>query len=70
MVVLQLDPFLNELTSMFERSTAKGSVWVTLKRSSLKSKVQWNKLASAGETMEADNLVRLRSSSSPRLVLQ
>ena len=31
-VLLQPDPFLNELTSMFERSTEKGSVWVTLKR--------------------------------------
>lgn len=31
-VLLQLDPFLNELTSMFERSNEKGSVWVTLKR--------------------------------------
>ena len=31
-VLLQLDPFLNELTSMFEHSTEKGSVWVTLKR--------------------------------------
>ncbi|XP_039012527.1 sister chromatid cohesion protein PDS5-like [Hibiscus syriacus] len=32
-VLLQPDPFLNELTSMFERSTETGSVWVTLKRS-------------------------------------
>lgn len=31
-VLLQLDPFLNELTSMFEKSKEKGSVWVTLKR--------------------------------------
>lgn len=30
-VRLQPDPFLNELTSMFERTTEKGSVWVTLK---------------------------------------
>ncbi|XP_054815527.1 signal recognition particle 14 kDa protein-like isoform X1 [Prosopis cineraria] len=58
MVLLQLDPFLNELTSMFERSTEKGSVWVTLKRSSLKSKVQRNKLASAGETIEYRCLIR------------
>ncbi|KAG8499196.1 hypothetical protein CXB51_005641 [Gossypium anomalum] len=27
MVLLQPDPFLNELTSMFERSTETGSVW-------------------------------------------
>ncbi|XP_054791588.1 signal recognition particle 14 kDa protein-like [Prosopis cineraria] len=58
LVLLQLDPFLNELTSMFERSTEKGSVWVTLKRSSLKSKVQGNKLASAGETIEYRCLIR------------
>ncbi|XP_018807403.2 signal recognition particle 14 kDa protein-like [Juglans regia] len=50
MVLLQLDPFLNELTSMFEHTTEKGSVWVTLKRSSLKSKVQMNKMPSGGET--------------------
>ncbi|XP_054791587.1 signal recognition particle 14 kDa protein-like isoform X3 [Prosopis cineraria] len=43
---------------MFERSTEKGSVWVTLKRSSLKSKVQRNKLASAGETIEYRCLIR------------
>ncbi|KAF7824898.1 signal recognition particle 14 kDa protein [Senna tora] len=58
MVLLQLDPFLNELTSMFERSTEKGSVWVTLKRSSLKSKVQKNKLTSAGEAIEYRCLIR------------
>ncbi|KAF2321953.1 hypothetical protein GH714_004799 [Hevea brasiliensis] len=33
LVLLQPDPFLNELTSMFEQSTEKGTVWVTLKRS-------------------------------------
>ncbi|XP_061341061.1 signal recognition particle 14 kDa protein [Gastrolobium bilobum] len=58
MVLLQLDPFLNELTSMFERSTEKGSVWVTLKRSSLKSKGQRNKLATAGEAIEYRCLIR------------
>ncbi|KHN11652.1 Signal recognition particle 14 kDa protein [Glycine soja] len=58
MVLLQLDPFLNELTSMFERSTKLGSVWVTLKRSSLKSKVQRNKLATAGEAIEYRCLIR------------
>ena len=31
-VVLQPDRFLSELTSMYERSTEKGSVWVTMKR--------------------------------------
>ncbi|KAL8122223.1 signal recognition particle 14 kDa protein [Apium graveolens] len=55
---LQLDPFLNELTSMFERNTEQGSVWVTLKRSSDKSKAQLNKLASKGEAIEYKCLVR------------
>ncbi|XP_042481736.1 signal recognition particle 14 kDa protein [Macadamia integrifolia] len=58
MVLLQPDPFLNELTSMYERSTEKGSVWVTLKHSSLKSKVKRNKMKSAGEAIEYRCLVR------------
>ncbi|KAL5569782.1 hypothetical protein UlMin_026357 [Ulmus minor] len=58
MVNLQLDPFLNELTSMFERSTEKGSVWVTLKRSSLKSKVVRNKQKTAGQAIEYRCLIR------------
>ncbi|CAK7348156.1 unnamed protein product [Dovyalis caffra] len=57
-VVLQLDPFLNELTSMFESSTEKGSIWVTLKRSSLKSKVQRNKMTTTGEPIEYRCLIR------------
>lgn len=43
---------------MFERSTEKGTVWVTLKRSSLKSKVQKNKLVTAGEEIEYRCLIR------------
>ncbi|GMN41059.1 hypothetical protein TIFTF001_010292 [Ficus carica] len=58
MVLLQPDPFLNELTSMFERSTEKGSVWVTLKRSSLKSKVQRNKQTTDGEAIDYRCLIR------------
>ncbi|EXC21057.1 Signal recognition particle 14 kDa protein [Morus notabilis] len=58
LVLLQPDPFLNELTSMFERSTEKGSVWVTLKRSSLKSKVQRNKQKTDGEAIEYRCLIR------------
>ncbi|XVF84316.1 hypothetical protein PTKIN_Ptkin17bG0027000 [Pterospermum kingtungense] len=58
MVLLQPDPFLNELKSMFEHSTEKGSVWVTLKRSSLKSKVQRNKMKTAGQTIEYRCLIR------------
>ncbi|KAH9310678.1 hypothetical protein KI387_025713, partial [Taxus chinensis] len=37
-VLLDTDPFLTELTKMYERTRDKGSVWVTLKRSSLQSK--------------------------------
>ncbi|KAL9254808.1 Signal recognition particle 14 kDa protein-like protein [Drosera capensis] len=55
---LHPDSFLNELTAMFERSTEKGSVWVTFKRSSLKMKVQINKMKSAGESIEYKCLVR------------
>ncbi|KAL6573446.1 RNA-binding signal recognition particle subunit srp14 [Orobanche hederae] len=58
MVRLQPDPFLNELTNMFERTTEKGSVWVTLKHSSDKSKVKRNKMKTAGEKIEFKCLVR------------
>ncbi|XP_031121495.1 signal recognition particle 14 kDa protein [Ipomoea triloba] len=58
MVRLQPDPFLNELTNMFERTTEKGSVWVTLKHSSDKSKAKRNKLKSAGEKIEYKCLIR------------
>ncbi|XLU45440.1 hypothetical protein S245_040254, partial [Arachis hypogaea] len=57
-VLLQLDPFLNELTIMFERSTETGSVWVTLKRSSLKPKAVRNKMAVAGEAIDYKCLIR------------
>lgn len=43
-VLLQLDPFLNELTSMFEKSKDKGSVWVTLKRCKFGSLVYFSYL--------------------------
>ncbi|CDP00876.1 unnamed protein product [Coffea canephora] len=51
-------PFLNELTNMFERITEKGSVWVTLKYSSDKSKLQRNKMKTAGEKIEYKCLIR------------
>eukprot|EP01018_Ginkgo_biloba_P015478 Gb_20640 [translate_table: standard] len=38
MVLLDSDPFLTELTKMYERNRDKGSVWVTLKRSDLQRK--------------------------------
>ncbi|KAF5185171.1 Signal recognition particle protein [Thalictrum thalictroides] len=58
MVLLQPDPFLSELTNMYERSTEKGSVWVTFKRSSMKSKVARNKMESKGEAIEFRCLIR------------
>ncbi|KAK4399905.1 Signal recognition particle protein [Sesamum angolense] len=62
LVRLQPDPFLNELTNMFERTTEKGSVWVTLKHSSDKSKVQRNKMKTAGEKIEYRCLIRATDS--------
>ncbi|CAM6098354.1 unnamed protein product [Calypogeia fissa] len=35
MVLLDADPFLNELTKLYEGTRESGTVWVTLKRSSL-----------------------------------
>ncbi|KAF9615886.1 hypothetical protein IFM89_026812 [Coptis chinensis] len=58
MVLLQPDPFLNELTSMYERTTEKGSVWVTFKRSSMKAKVVRNKMTTEGESIEYRCLIR------------
>ncbi|KAH9727297.1 Signal recognition particle 14 kDa protein [Citrus sinensis] len=43
---------------MFERNRDKGSVWVTFKRSSMKSKSQKNKMATAGEPVEYRCLIR------------
>ncbi|XP_026383158.1 signal recognition particle 14 kDa protein-like [Papaver somniferum] len=56
MVLLQPDPFLNELTAMYGRSTENGSVWVTFKRSSMKSKAKRNKLGA--DALEFRCLVR------------
>lgn len=36
MVLLEPDPFLTELHKMYERNTASGTVWVTMKRTNLK----------------------------------
>ncbi|KAL2636153.1 hypothetical protein R1flu_007632 [Riccia fluitans] len=36
MVLLDTDPFLNELTKLYENNRESGTVWVTLKRSTLK----------------------------------
>ncbi|XLR27406.1 hypothetical protein S83_055306, partial [Arachis hypogaea] len=60
--VVKLDPFLNELTIMFERSTETGSIWVTLKRCvyvchPCKSKAVRNKMAAAGEAIDYKCLI-------------
>ncbi|GJN01717.1 hypothetical protein PR202_ga19000 [Eleusine coracana subsp. coracana] len=57
-VALQPDRFLSELTSMYEKSTEKGSVWVTMKRSSLKNKAQLQKMEKKGKEVEYRCLVR------------
>ncbi|GBG79987.1 hypothetical protein CBR_g30248 [Chara braunii] len=36
MVLLEPDPFLNELTKLYERNKQSGTVWVTLKHSPCK----------------------------------
>ncbi|KAH9615494.1 hypothetical protein KSS87_020947 [Heliosperma pusillum] len=58
MPVLNTDAFLNELTAMFERSTEKGSVWVTMKRSSMMAKVHRNKLKTAEKPIDYRCLIR------------
>jgi signal recognition particle subunit SRP14 len=47
MVLLEPDPFLNELNKMFERTKGKGTVFVTMKRSSLKPRKGKAKVAEA-----------------------
>ncbi|XP_074292001.1 signal recognition particle 14 kDa protein-like [Silene latifolia] len=58
MPALNTDAFLNELTAMYERSTEKGSVWVTMKRSSLMAKVHRNKLKSSDQPIDYRCLIR------------
>ncbi|KAK2641964.1 hypothetical protein Ddye_023727 [Dipteronia dyeriana] len=43
---------------MFERNREKGSVWVTFKRSSMKSTVQSNKLTTDGQSIDYKCLIR------------
>jgi signal recognition particle subunit SRP14 len=43
---------------MYERSTEKGSVWVTMKRSSMKCQARLKKMAAKGEAVEYRCLVR------------
>lgn len=35
-MLLEPDPFLNELTKLYERNRTQGTVWVTMKRSSMR----------------------------------
>ncbi|KAM3293637.1 hypothetical protein ACQJBY_036902 [Aegilops geniculata] len=56
-VLMQADLFLNKLTSMCERSMEKGSMWVTMKRSSMKCQARLKKMASKGEPVEYRCLV-------------
>lgn len=42
MVLLEPDPFLNELNRMYERSKDKGTIFVTMKRSNLKPRKSKN----------------------------
>ncbi|GBF94156.1 signal recognition particle 14 kDa [Raphidocelis subcapitata] len=47
MVLLEPDPFLNELNKLFERNKGKGTVFITMKRSSLKPRNGKAKVAPA-----------------------
>ncbi|KAF7099656.1 hypothetical protein CFC21_101264 [Triticum aestivum] len=49
---MQADMFLTKLTSMCERSTEKGSMWVTMKRSSMKCQARLKKMACKEEHVE------------------
>eukprot|EP00897_Mesotaenium_endlicherianum_P003138 jgi/Mesen1/2852/ME000174S02100 len=40
MVMLEADPFLNELTKLYERNKTTGTVYVTFKRSNLRVKTK------------------------------
>uniref|UniRef100_A0A3B6I1R7 Signal recognition particle 14 kDa protein n=1 Tax=Triticum aestivum TaxID=4565 RepID=A0A3B6I1R7_WHEAT len=54
---MQEDMFLTKLTSMRERSTEKGSMWVTMKRSLMKCQARLKKMASKENPVEYRCLV-------------
>ncbi|KAF6983136.1 hypothetical protein CFC21_001411 [Triticum aestivum] len=54
---MQADMFLTKLTSMCKRSMEKGSMWVTMKRLSMKCQARLKKMASKGEPVEYRCLV-------------
>ncbi|KAJ4763539.1 Signal recognition particle 14 kDa protein [Rhynchospora pubera] len=58
MVLLQPDPFLSELTSLYEKNLESGSVWVTMKRSCLKTKNKREQMEKEGQKIEYKCLVR------------
>lgn len=62
MVLLEPDPFLNELNKLFERNKGKGTVFVTMKRSSLKPRKGQAKVA------EADHRCLIRATDGKRKI--
>jgi signal recognition particle subunit SRP14 len=62
MVLLELDPFLNELNRLFERAKGKGTVFLTMKRSSLKPRKGKAKVA------EADHRCLVRATDGKRKI--
>ncbi|CAI5932397.1 unnamed protein product [Closterium sp. NIES-64] len=52
-MLLEPDPFLNELTKLYERHKGAGTVWVTLKRSNLRKKPKGGEKA-GGDDVEED----------------
>ena len=62
MVLLEPDPFLNELNKLFERNKAKGSVFVTMKRSSLKPR------KGKAQVSEADHRCLIRATDGKRKI--
>eukprot|EP00245_Coleochaete_scutata_P005107 TRINITY_DN183_c0_g1_i1.p1 TRINITY_DN183_c0_g1~~TRINITY_DN183_c0_g1_i1.p1 ORF type:complete len:117 (-),score=29.80 TRINITY_DN183_c0_g1_i1:237-587(-) len=57
MVLLDPDPFLNELNKLYERNRRSGSVWVTMTRTSGRAKGSKKRKVAA---MEAEEEVDLR----------
>lgn len=62
MVLLEPDRFLNELNKLFERTKGKGTVFVTMKRSSLKARKGKARVA------EADHRCLIRASDGKRKI--
>ncbi|CAI5536217.1 unnamed protein product [Closterium sp. Naga37s-1] len=54
LMLLEPDPFLNELTKLYERHKGAGTVWVTLKRSNLRKKPKGGEKKAGGDDVEED----------------